>query len=206
MLKKFILFYLLICKLALGYINVYPAFFYEKLDNNKIFKTLILTNTTTKPIRYRLYIEEDKQEDIRVEVYPKGVTLNPLEKEEIKILIIADEKKNREFSKTLVVKEVELPREKKKILTMFKLKLSGFDGDLTPKLEIKELGENKFSVKNIGDRVGIYNIYNLENEFLDSIILKKDELREFQLDNRTLVFEEKFKGKEMVKRGISDET
>lgn len=206
MLNKFILFYLLICKLALGYINVYPAFFYEKLDNNKIFKTLILTNTTTKSIRYRLYIEEDKQEDIKVEVYPKGVTLNPLEKEEIKILIIADEKKNREFSKTLVVKEVELPREKKKILTMFKLKLSGFGGNLEPKLEVKELGENKFSVKNIGDRVGVYNIYNLEDEFIDSVILKKDELKEFQLENETLIFEEKFKGKEMVKRGISDET
>lgn len=206
MLKRIILVYLLICKLALGYINIYPTFFYERLEDNKIFKTIILTNTTEKTIRYRLYTEEDEYKNIKVEIYPKSVTLKPLEKKEVKILMTAQEQIVGEFSKKLVVKEIELPKEKKKILTMFKLKLSGFGGDIEPKLEIKELGENRFSIKNVGKRVGIYDIYNLEEEFIDAIILKKDEVKELKIDSETLIFEEKFKGKEMVKRGISNET
>lgn len=206
MLKRIILVYLLICKLALGYINIYPTFFYERLEDNKIFKTIILTNTTEKTIRYRLYTEEDEYKNIKVEIYPKSVTLKPLEKKEVKILMTAQEQIVGEFSKKLVVKEIELPKEKKKILTMFKLKLSGFGGDIEPKLEIKELGGNRFSIKNVGKRVGIYDIYNLEEEFIDAIILKKDEVKELKIDSETLIFEEKFKGKEMVKRGISNET
>lgn len=206
MLRQIILVYLLIYKLALGYINIYPTFFYEKLKNNEIFKTIILSNTTDKIIRYRLYTEEDEYKGIKVEVYPKSVTLKPFEKEEIKILITAEDSIVGEFSKKLVIKEIELPREKKKVLTMFKLKLTGFDGDIEPKLEVKELGKNRFSIRNTGKRAGIYDIYNLEEEFIDSIILKKNEVKELEIDDETLIFEEKFKGKEMVKRGISNET
>lgn len=207
MLKKFIFFYLIFGHLALGYINIYPPFFYEKLDNNnQVFKTLVLTNTRDFPIRYRLYLEEDSLTDIDVDIYPKGVTLKPFEKEEIKVLVKASKKLNKEFTKTLVIKEVELPGETKKILTMFKLKLSGFSGELEPQLLYENGEENSLKVTNIGERVGIYNLYNSKEEFIDSFILKKGESKEFQLSEDILIFEEKFQGKEKMKRGINNES
>ena len=60
MLKKMSLIYLLIFKLSLGYINIYPTFIYENLNNENAANTLVLTNTTDKTLRYRLYLEEDK--------------------------------------------------------------------------------------------------------------------------------------------------
>jgi len=51
MLKKMSLIYLLIFKLSLGYINIYPTFIYENLNNENAANTLVLSNTTDKTLR-----------------------------------------------------------------------------------------------------------------------------------------------------------
>lgn len=205
MLKKMSLIYLLIFKLSLGYINIYPTFIYENLNNENAANTLVLTNTTDKTLRYRLYLEEDKYKNIKIEVYPKGVTLKPFEKKEVKILLTINQKIKEEFSKVLVIKEVELPGKKKQILTMLRLKISGFVGELNPKLQSEELDNGRIKVKNIGNRTGIYNIYNNEKSFIDMIILKKNESIELEAKDKVLIFEEKFNGKNVIKRGIDNE-
>lgn len=205
MLKKMSLIYLLIFKLSLGYINIYPTFIYENLNNENAANTLVLTNTTDKTLRYRLYLEEDKYKNIKIEVYPKGITLKPFEKKEVKILLIINQKIKEEFSKVLVIKEVELPGKKKQILTMLRLKISGFVGELNPKLQSEELDNGRIKVKNIGNRTGIYNIYNNEKSFIDMIILKKNESIELEAKDKVLIFEEKFNGKNVIKRGIDNE-
>lgn len=205
MLKKMSLIYLLIFKLSLGYINIYPTFIYENLNNENAANTLVLTNTTDKTLRYRLYLEEDKYKNIKIEVYPKGITLKPFEKKEVKILLTINQKIKEEFSKILVIKEVELPGKKKQILTMLRLKISGFVGELNPKLQSEELDNGRIKVKNIGNRTGIYNIYNNEKSFIDMIILKKNESIELEAKDKVLIFEEKFNGKNVIKRGIDNE-
>ncbi|RHF69317.1 hypothetical protein [Fusobacterium mortiferum] len=205
MLKKMSLIYLLIFKLSLGYINIYPTFIYENLNNENAANTLVLTNTTDKTLRYRLYLEEDKYKNIKIEVYPKGITLKPFEKKEVKILLTINQKIKEEFSKVLVIKEVELPGKKKQILTMLRLKISGFVGELNPKLQSEELDNGRIKVKNIGNRTGIYNIYNNEKSFIDMIILKKNESIELEAKDKVLIFEEKFNGKNVIKRGIDNE-
>lgn len=205
MLKKMSLIYLLIFKLSLGYINIYPTFIYENLNNENAANTLVLTNTTDKTLRYRLYLEEDKYKNIKIEVYPKGITLKPFEKKEVKILLTINQKIKEEFSKVLVIKEVELPGKKKQILTMLRLKISGFVGELNPKLQSEELDNGRIKVKNIGNRTGIYNIYNNEKSFIDMIILKKNESIELEVKDKVLIFEEKFNGKNVIKRGIDNE-
>lgn len=202
---KYIFYYLIVFKLVMGYINIYPPYFYEKLENNQIFKEFTLSNTRKTSIRYRLYIEDSTStqlnSDIKVEVYPKSITLKPFEKRNIRVLINGDSKISREFTKTLVIKEIELPGEKKKILTMFKLKLSGFSGSLVPKLEYKEKAGN-LVIKNIGNRVGVYEIYNEKDEFLDSFILRKGEDRRIETNEKKLILKEKFEGDEIVRRGV----
>lgn len=205
MLKKMSLIYLLIFKLSLGYINIYPTFIYENLNNENAANTLVLTNTTDKTLRYRLYLEEDKYKNIKIEVYPKGITLKPFEKKEVKILLTINQKIKEEFSKVLVIKEVELPGKKKQILTMLRLKISGFVGELNPKLQSEELDNGRIKVKNIGNRTGIYNIYNNEKSFIDMIILKKNESIELEAKDKVLIFEEKFNGKNVIKRVIDNE-
>lgn len=205
MLKKMSLIYLLIFKLSLGYINIYPTFIYENLNNENAANTLVLSNTTDKTLRYRLYLEEDKYKNIKIEVYPKGITLKPFEKKEVKILLSINQKIKEEFSKVLVIKEVELPGKKKQILTMLRLKISGFVGELNPKLQSEELDNGRIKVKNIGNRTGIYNIYNNEKSFIDMIILKKNESIELEAKDKVLIFEEKFNGKNVIKRGIDNE-
>lgn len=186
--------YLLTMKLIFGYINVYPSFFYEKLDKNGIFKTFTLTNKKDENIKYRLYLEDKKSNDISIEIYPKSITLKPFEKKEFRVLIKKKNDKilNQEFSEKLVIKEVELPSQKKKVLTMLKLKLSGYEGDLTPKLEYTKLNNNSIRIKNIGSRAGIYEIFNSKNEFIDLLILKKNESKELKINLNETVFKEKF--------------
>lgn len=105
----------------------------------------------------------------------------------------------------MVIKEVELPGKKKQILTMLRLKISGFVGELNPKLQSEELDNGRIKVKNIGNRTGIYNIYNNEKSFIDMIILKKNESIELEAKDKVLIFEEKFNGKNVIKRGIDNE-
>lgn len=192
--KKITLIFLILKELSFGYINIYPTFFYEKISNKGVFKKFVLTNKSNESVRYRLYLEDNLLDDgIKVEVYPKSITLKPFEKTEIKIRMESSNKKlNREFSKKLVIKEIELPKQNKKIMTMLKLKLSGFIGELSPKLSFMDNESGFVKIKNIGNRTGIYDIFNLNDEYVDTIILKKDDEKEVKKEYKKFKYKEKF--------------
>lgn len=192
--KKIFIIQFLLIKIVYGYINIYPSFLYENLTNKGVFKTFTLTNRSNEKVKYRLYLEDKKSKDIRIEVYPKSITLSPFEKKEFKVLIEKSNHKNldEEFSEKLVIKEVELPKQNKKIMTMLKLKLSGFQGNLKPKLNVEKISNEKIKISNIGTRTGLYEIYDKNNNFIDSFILKRHEYKEFPLKFKDMIFKEKF--------------
>lgn len=192
--KKIFIMQFLLIRVVFGYINIYPSFLYEKLTDKGIFKVFTLTNRSNDKIKYRLYLEDNQSNDIKVEVYPKSITLSPFEKKEFKILIKKSSNKNlnQEFTEKLVIKEVELPKQNKTIMSMLKLKLSGFQGNLKPKLKIEKISSSKITITNIGTRTGLYEIYDKNEQFIDSFILKKNEKKEFPLEFKNLIFKEKF--------------
>ncbi|MGL5312836.1 MAG: hypothetical protein ACRC92_06285 [Peptostreptococcaceae bacterium] len=202
---KIISIFLLFIQLIYGYINIYPSFFYEELKKSGVTQTFVLTNRTDEEIRYRLYIEENIliKNDIEVEVYPKSITLSPFENKEVKLLIKPNfSLKDGLYKKTLVIKEVPIPRKRRKeILTEFKMNLGFYYGDVPLLLNFdldikKELAQ--LSIKNDGERVGILNIYRQnkkEEEFIDSFIVRKGEvyLKELPLtkDKQTLIIKDR---------------
>ncbi|MGL5639769.1 MAG: hypothetical protein ACRCW7_10620, partial [Cetobacterium sp.] len=141
--------------------------------------------------------------DIEVEVYPKSITLSPFENKEVKLLIKPNSSlKDGVYKKTLVIKEVPIPRKRRKeILTEFKMNLGFYYGDVPLLLNFdldikKELAQ--LSIKNDGERVGILNIYRQnkkEEEFIDSFIVRKGEvyLKELPLtkDKQTLIIKDR---------------
>lgn len=191
---KIIFIFLILKELSFGYINIYPTFFYEKISDKGVFKKFILTNKSNESVRYRLYLEENFLDDgIKVEIYPKSITLKPLEKKEIKVRLKSDNKNlNKEFSKKLIIKEIELPNQNKKIMTILKLKLSGFVGELSSKLSFIDETADFIKIKNIGNRTGMYDVFNLSNEYVDTIILKKDEEKKVKKEYRKFNYKEKF--------------
>lgn len=193
---KAVFIFILIRELALGYINIYPSFFYEKISEKGVFKIFVLTNRSNQKVKYRLYLEENILSDVNIEVYPKSIILKPFEKGEVKVLLKSKIKNiDKEFSEKLIIKEVEIPGQKKRIMTILKLKLSGFIGNLAPKLNIEEnLKEQSLMIKNIGQRVGIYEAYNFKDEYVDTFILKKGEKKELKSKEK-LIFKERFETK-----------
>lgn len=192
--KNIVFVFLILKELSFGYINIYPTFFYEKISDKGVFKQFVLTNKNNESVRYRLYLEDDLLEDgIKVEVYPKSITLKPFEKTEVKVRLVDNNKNlNKEFSKKLVIKEIELPGQNKKIMTLLKLKLSGFTGTLSPKLTTISESKTNIKIKNIGNRTGIYDIFNLNNEYIDTIILKTNEEKEVKKEYKKFKYKEKF--------------
>lgn len=125
--------------LSFSYINIYPTEFNERIDNDGVYKTFKLYNSTSNNIRYRIYVEDNEELENSmknfIEIYPKSITLNPLEEKEFKIFVKAPENsKNGKYSAKLVVKEIEIPSNEKlentnKFLTIFKLKMTGYVGE-----------------------------------------------------------------------------
>lgn len=115
-----------------SYINIYPVKF-EKNIKNGAYETFKLYNSTKLPVRYRIYIEENSAENSMsnwCEIYPKSITLNPLQEGEIKLFVKSPEKiEAGKYNAKLVIKEVDVPskekREKKKIMTILKMNLVG---------------------------------------------------------------------------------
>lgn len=202
---KIISIFLLFMQLIYGYINIYPSFFYEELKKSGVTQAFVLTNRTDEEIRYRLYFEENIliKNDIEVEIYPKSITLSSFENKEVKLLIKPNTTlKDGVYKKTLVIKEVPIPRKRRKeILTEFKMNLGFYYGDVPLLLNFdldikKELAQ--LSIKNDGERVGILNIYRQnkkEEEFIDSFIVRKGEvyLKELPLtkDKQTLIIKDR---------------
>lgn len=199
---KMMIIFILIFNFSFGYVNIYPSFFYTKLEENKGYETLVLTNTREEEIRYRLYLEEDNLKDVTVKLYPKSITLKPFESKEVKISIESSSDKAIKYTKILVIKEIALPGQKKTVMTMLKLKLSGFSGNYEPNLRLKKIKNNTLEIENIGDRVGIYEVYDSQENFIDSFIIRENEKKELNYENKdNLIFVEKFQGKKFIKRG-----
>ncbi|MGL4935569.1 MAG: hypothetical protein ACRC51_08830 [Cetobacterium sp.] len=113
MLKKVLLGIILCFNISYSYINIYPTNFVKDITNGaqENFK---LYNRTQKPIRYRVYLEqlEDSTKDMYdwIEVYPKSISLNPLEEKEIRVLVTPKKGvKKGEYKGRLIVKEVGVP-------------------------------------------------------------------------------------------------
>lgn len=182
---KIISIFTLIWELTYGYINIYPSFFLKELKNEGTTETFVLSNRTNDEVRYRLYIEENitNENNINVEIYPKSITLSPLEQKEVKVLIkpiLPLQYGN--YTKKLVVKEILIPnKRKKKILTEFKMNLELYYGNIPLKIESQfEFKKNnlKLDLKNTGDKIAVLNIYmqeNTEENFIDSLILRKND-------------------------------
>ena len=177
---KIIGIYLMFIQISYGYINIYPSFFYKELKKEGTYETFTLTNRTEKNVRYRIYFEEKFLPELSAEVYPKSIALSPYEKKTFKVLITPDKTlKSGVYNLTLVVKEVGEVKEKKKIYSMLKLKLSGYYGNLKLKLDgdVKKMKDQiEINVKNNGERLGVFTAYVLNDKkewiYLDSFILK----------------------------------
>lgn len=165
-----ILVYLLINISSFSYINIYPVKFNERIDNDGAYKTFKLYNSTSSDIRYRIYIEEDENSNNSmvnfIEIYPKSITLKPLEEKEFKIFIKAPkDTKNGKYTAKLVVKEVEIPNlnqkeNSNKFLTLFKLRMTGYVGEK----ENLKIPKNIIDFKNIS----FFDIYQENIVFSDN--------------------------------------
>lgn len=131
--KIFTLILLLMFSVAsFSYINIHPIKF-EKDINDEAYETFKLYNASKKKVRYRIYMEENSSENSMLqwcEVYPKSITLNPLQDGEIKFFVKAPEGTPvGRYKAKLVIKEVDVPSkektEKKKVMTMLKINLVG---------------------------------------------------------------------------------
>ncbi|MGL5208352.1 COG1470 family protein [Cetobacterium sp.] len=134
--KKILILFLILTLKTFSYINIYPLKFNERIDGEGAYKEFVLYNKTKEPIRYRVYLEESKEENTMnswCAIYPKSLTLDPLEEKKIKVHIKAPKNaKEGTYMSKLVIKEINMPKEKKdnvKVMTLLKLKLIGYIGD-----------------------------------------------------------------------------
>ena len=122
---------------SFGYINIYPLKF-EKEISKGAFEEFVLYNRSSKVRKYRVYVEDIEGRNFMTEwtkVYPKSVTLNPLEEAEVKVYVEAPtEIQDGVYETNLVFKEIALPsiklseeekNKKMNVLTQVKMRLKG---------------------------------------------------------------------------------
>lgn len=196
---------------SFAYINIYPLTFNQRIDGMGAVKDYVLTNNTTKPLKYQIELENSKEKlDMTQwsEIYPKAVMLKPGEKKEIKIYIRSPrETKVGEYSTILNIKELEVPNEinrgkKVKVFTSLKVKLYGYVGKLDSSISLKELyiskGESKKdfimmgkvkneSLRRIEIEVVLKDSSKKKEYFISEIKLKKNE--EIELSNLELLLD-----------------
>lgn len=117
-------------KISYSYINIYPTKF-DKVIEKELSDEFFLYNRTKKVLKYRVYLEKiENEKDMTpwIKIYPKSITLNPLEEKVIKMYIKAPKGVSKgEYFSQLVIKEIENPKEKKsekvQVMTMLKMKM-----------------------------------------------------------------------------------
>lgn len=127
----------LLSSISYSYINLYPLEF-EKDITHGAGERFVLYNRTTKPRKYRVYVEEvagKKSMADWIEVYPKSISIDPLKEEEIRVYVSSPANTPQgEYQANLVIKEVALPitqqekeeqKKKTRVMTMVKLRLKG---------------------------------------------------------------------------------
>lgn len=142
--KLYIFLILLLSQVSYSYINIYPTGFDKDITNGAT-ESFKLYNRTNEEVKYRIYIEKNVEENSMadwIEIYPQSISLKPLEEKELRILVAPPKKtKNGVYKARLVVKEVEVPsknkRKKVKIMTIFKLNMKGYIGEINATEERK---------------------------------------------------------------------
>lgn len=133
---KYIVFLIfLYSKIVFAYINIYPTEFKKNITKGAT-ESFKLYNRTNDEIRYRIYVEEGEKNDMSqwIEIYPKSISLKPLEEEELRLAVNPPvSTPDGEYRATLVIKEVEVPKkireDKVKLMTILKLKMKGYVGE-----------------------------------------------------------------------------
>lgn len=142
--KLYIFLILLLSQVSYSYINIYPTGFDKDITNGAT-ERFKLYNRTNEEVKYRIYIEKSVEENSMaewIEIYPQSISLKPLEEKELRILVAPPKNtKNGVYRARLVVKEVEVPsknkKEKVKIMTIFKLNMKGYIGEINATEERK---------------------------------------------------------------------
>ena len=195
-----ILIFLFLTIEVFAYINITPITFDERIDRDGGSKEYIISNSSKKSKRYRIYVEsaEEKNDMTEwVEWYPKSLSLKAGESKNIKVLIIApSEAKRGEYTTKLCVKELETPTQKENIsiLTSLKMELAGYVGDIKPKVSFERRskdGENEeLVIKNTGEIRQRFEIYTGENEekleYLDQVRLFKGDAKSLVLPKEAI--------------------
>lgn len=195
-----ILIFLFLTIEAFAYINITPITFDERIDREGGAKEYILSNSSKKNKRYRIYVESTEEiKDMTdwVEWYPKSVSLKSGESKKIKVLITApDEAKRGEYTTKLCIKELETPTEKENvnILTNLKIELAGYVGDIKPKLTVeiknKDAQNKEFVIKNTGEIRRRFEIYTGDNEkdleYLEQIRLFKGDTKNITIPKKNI--------------------
>lgn len=138
-----------ITKLTFSYINIYPLSFDKRIDGMGAIKDFILTNTTTKTVRYQIKIDKTNFENDMsrwTEIYPAVITLKPSQKGQVKMYTRAPKNaKEGEYKMVLNAKEMEVPREngrdrkKLNVFTNLKINLYGYVGNLDSSISLRRV-------------------------------------------------------------------
>lgn len=166
--------FFILSSLAFGYINIYPLYFDQRIDGMGGIKDFILTNTTSKTVRYQIHIlNENRGLDMSswTEIYPRTLTLKPGEKGEVKMFIKAPKGSLvGEYSTILNIKELGIPTEEKRdkkidVFTNLKIKLYGYVGKLDSSISLENF-------KLIKENSKFHFVGKLKNESLRRIKLE----------------------------------
>lgn len=134
--KKIVLVLNMIFSVTLfAYINIYPVKF-EKNITSGAYEEFTLYNRTSKPRRYRVYIEEVENAKNSmaewIEIYPKSIALKPLQEEKLQLEVKPPEGVEKgEYIANLIIKEVAIPsveekeEKKNRVFTMIRMRLKG---------------------------------------------------------------------------------
>lgn len=185
---------ILFCSVS-AYMNIYPTNFDKRIDGIGDIEEYIITNTTNKILKYRIYLEESDEKDMSkwIQIYPESLILKPGQEKKVKIYVNSPEGiEEGEYSAILGIKEVYIPKitnseEVLDIYTNLKMKIYGYVGELPVKIETKNIEIQRVDkvikmsgeIKNLSNRrIDIDFIYiDSENEFIVAEErIRKDEI------------------------------
>ena len=180
---------------SFAYLNIYPTSFNKPIDGKGATEEFTLSNMSTSPVKYKIYLEETGSNLSMVpwiEVYPKSITLKPGEEKKIKLYAKAPSSVGEgEYRAIIGFKEIYVPMKEKvtsstsiKLLTDLKLHITGYVGNLNPIITGKNIQLTTKglvgTLANNGNRYGDLEIYlanksNKNMHFAGTTKLKKGE-------------------------------
>ncbi|WP_426711467.1 hypothetical protein [Cetobacterium sp. SF1] len=145
---------LILCRLSFAYINISPTSF-DKNIGVGAYQEFTLYNNTKIPIRYKITPKDMNDKKVGnmtnwIEVYPKIVTINPLEEKTFKVYVKSPKnEKTGDYGAFLNIKQISAPKLKSDsknvissgltVMTNLNMGLYGYVGENNPKIEIKNV-------------------------------------------------------------------